>query len=509
MKKKSLISLLLLIVLLFGILPISSLALDEPSLSCKRILLVDTESGRTLLERNADERAEPASLTKIMTALVVLDAVERGDISLDQNVTASGNILNDMVEDGSTSNIVPGETMSIQNLLYCILLESANEGCNMLAEAVSGTVQAFVNEMNSKATAIGCLDTNFKNPHGLPAEGHYTTARDMYLITREALKNELFSRICNTAKYTVPATNVSGPRELSNSNGLINSESKVYPGNFYEFAAGVKTGHTNAAGYCLVSTASKDKISLMAVVMGGDMRDNNGAPTFDSFTDTRKLYDWVFKNFSYIEILSSGELLEEIEVELAADGEKLVPRPQTGLKALLPQDTDLGEFTFDRDIRIFALEKGEKLKAPIAAGELLGEITLSREGVSYGTVPLVANSGVELGKMEYIKAALGHAADLLWVKIVLALLIIAILAYIVLVIKYRVMHKKYLNAMKKEKRRREELRRKIERARADSSDGIEYGGRSAANRPYRPARERKRPGGAGERSEDEGIRKQK
>lgn len=486
MKKKSLkslISIVLLLVLLLGALPISSLALDEPALNCKKVLLIDTDSERTLIDRMADGRAEPASLTKIMTAIVVLDAVDRGTVSLDQNVTASGTILKDMVEDGSTSNIVPGETMSIRNLLYCILLESANEGCNMLAEAVSGSVQAFVNEMNSKATAIGCLDTSFKNPHGLPAEGHYTTPRDMYLITREALKNELFRQICNTAKYTVPATNVSGPRELSNSNGLINSESKYYPGNFYEFAAGIKTGYTSTAGYCLISTASRENINLMAIVMGGQARDNNGAVVFDNFTDTRKLYDWVFNNFSYIEILSSAELLKEVEVELAADGEKLVLRPQTGLKALLPTDTDLSVFTFDKHIRIFALENGEKLKAPISAGEILGEVTLYREGISYGTVPLVSNAGVELSKIEYIKAALGGALDLIWVKIILAALLLAILAYVVIVIRYRIMHRRYLNAVRRERQRREELRRRTESMRRDDTGRIRYDERNTRGRP--------------------------
>lgn len=504
MKKRNLISIVLLLVLLLGILPISSLALDEPALNSKKILLIDTASERTLIDRMADARAEPASLTKIMTALVVLDAVDRGTVSLDQNITASAAVLSDMVEDGSTSNIVPGETMSIRNLLYCILLESANEGCNMLAEGLSGSVQAFVNEMNSKATAIGCLDTNFKNPHGLSEEDHYTTPRDMYLITREALKNELFRQICNTAKYTVPATNVSGPRELSNSNGLINSESKYFPGNFYEFAAGVKTGYTSKAGYCLISTASRENINLMAIVMGGEARDNNGAVVYDNFTDTRKLYDWVFNNFSYVEILSSAELLKEVDVELAAEGEKLVLRPQTGLTALLPSDTDLSVFTFDKQIRIFAYDKGETLRAPISAGEILGEVTLYREGVSYGTVPLVSSAGVELSKIEYIKAALGGALDLFWVKVILVVLILVLLAYFVIVIRYRIMHKRYLNEVRRERQRREELRRRTESMRRDDFGDIRYNEKNKRGRPSRSGRSPQRPRPPGSRRPPEG-----
>lgn len=508
MKKRSLICLILSLVLLLGALPLHSLALDEPALNSQKILLVDTASGRTLLDRAADGRAEPASLTKIMTALVALDAVEKGRISLDQNITASSNILDGMVEDGSTANIVPGETMSVRNLLYCIMLESANEGCNMLAEAVSGSVQAFVSEMNAKATAIGCLETSFKNTHGLPADGHFTTARDMYLITREAMRNELFRQICGTAKYTVPATNASGARELSNSNGLINSESKYYPGNFYEFASGVKTGHTTSAGYCLVSTAARENISLMAVVMGGEARDNNGATVFDNFTDTRKLYDWVFNNFSYIEILSSAELLKEVDVELAAEGEKLMLRPQTGLTALLPKDTDLSSFTFDKQIRIFAFEKGEKLRAPISAGEILGEVTLYREGVSYGTVPLVSGAGVDLSKWEYIKAAFGGAMDLIWVKIILALLILALLAYFILVIRYRILRKRYLKAVRRERQRREELRRRQEDMRRSEYERARYEEGSARGRPSRPTRGPQRQGGPGAgRAPDGGERR--
>ena len=203
----------------------------------------------------------------------------------------------------------------------------------------------------------------------------------------------------------------------------------------------------------------------MAIVMGGQARDNNGAVVFDNFTDTRKLYDWVFNNFSYIEILSSAELLKEVEVELAADGEKLVLRPQTGLKALLPTDTDLSVFTFDKHIRIFALENGEKLKAPISAGEILGEVTLYREGISYGTVPLVSNAGVELSKIEYIKAALvdlGFNLGQIYLR-----LCFGSFGLFVIVIRYRIMQQKISKRVRREDTQGE-LRRRTESSAEDT-----------------------------------------
>ena len=123
--------------------------------------------------------------------------------------------------------------------------------------------------MNERAQALGCTGTHFVNPHGLPNDDHYTTAHDLYRITKEALSHELFATICNTVKHTVPATNLSDERTLSNTNGLINPESPMYRGYYYEYAKGVKTGHTDAAGYCLISTAEKDGVRLLCVVLGG------------------------------------------------------------------------------------------------------------------------------------------------------------------------------------------------------------------------------------------------
>ncbi|NLC72905.1 MAG: D-alanyl-D-alanine carboxypeptidase [Ruminococcaceae bacterium] len=470
MKKTKFLPALLILITLFAMLAPTASAIDEPQINSETALLMDMDSGRELYSKNADARVEPASLTKIMTALLAIEAIDSGKASLADNVTASANILADMVEEGSTSNIVPGEAMTLANLLYCIMLESANEGCNVIAEHIGGSMTAFVNKMNERATALGCLDTHFDNAHGLPSENHYTTARDMYLITREAMKKELFREICNTQKYIVPATNVAKERELQNTNGLINPNSKYYPGYHYEYAAGVKTGHTEKAGYCLISTAAKENINVIAVVMGGQARPKgDGSFSFDCFTDSRTLYDWAFSNFSQLEILSSAELVSELDVELAADNEKAILRPKQVMTALLPNDTDIS--TLERKITYYHIESGKPLKAPIAAGAELGTISVLQNGVILNTCPLVANATVELSKKAFIREQLDTMLNLVWVKIIFWVLILALLGYFFLVIRYRILHKRHLESVKKARMQKEMKRRNEELTRIFEAEG--------------------------------------
>lgn len=145
---------------------------------------------------------------------------------------------------GSTSNIQAGEEMTLRDLMYCAMLGSANEACNIIAVHISGSLDAFVSLMNERAAELGCTGTHFNNTHGLPDSDHYTTARDFTMITCEAMAHDLFVEISGTVSYTVPATNMSGERRLSNTNGLINPESSTYPGYYYEYARAGKTGHT-------------------------------------------------------------------------------------------------------------------------------------------------------------------------------------------------------------------------------------------------------------------------
>ena len=298
-------------------------ALDE-KLQANCVLLADEDSGQYYYTRNIDAKAYPASLTKIMTLLLAVEAVERGDVNLSDTVTAYDDCNADMVEGASNADIKVGETMTFEDFLYCAMISSANEACNVVAEYVCGSISAFVQRMNERAQALGCTGTHFVNPHGLPNDDHYTTAHDLYRITKEALSHELFATICNTVKHTVPATNLSDERTLSNTNGLINPESPMYRGYYYEYAKGVKTGHTDAAGYCLISTAEKDGVRLLCVVLGGKGTTRaNGTTDFGSFSDTLTAYRWVFANYGWRDIVSASDLICEVPVRYGRDSDSV------------------------------------------------------------------------------------------------------------------------------------------------------------------------------------------
>ena len=343
-------------------------SLDE-KLGANCVLLVDEDSGQYYYTRNIDTKAYPASLTKIMTLLLAVEAVERGDVQLDDTVTAYADCNADMVEGASNADIKVGETMTFEDFLYCAMISSANEACNVVAEYVCGSISAFVQRMNARAQELGCTGTHFVNPHGLPNDDHYTTAHDLYRITKEALSHELFATICNTVKHTVPATNLSDERTLSNTNGLINPESPMYRGYYYEYAKGVKTGHTEAAGYCLVSTAEKDGVRLLCVVLGGKGTARaNGTTDFGSFSDTLTAYRWVFSNYGWRDIVSASDLVCEVPVRYGRDSDGVTVRPAQSISAVLPSADTAGAPQFEQQVTIYSERDGKPLEAPVKQG---------------------------------------------------------------------------------------------------------------------------------------------
>ena len=253
MKIRRLFSLFFCLVLALSLAAPARAAADDVGdweVEAKAALLIDPDTEEILYARNIHERLYPASLTKIMTCLLVLEAIDNGALSRETVLTASELAVNSIPADGSTAGIKVGEELPVEELLYCIMLSSANEGCNILAEAVSGSIDGFVEQMNQKAAALGCTDTHFVNTNGLPDENHYTTAWDLYLITREARKHPEFMPIVGEAYHEVPATNLSAPRNLRNTNYLLSSWYTT--GYLYKGAEGIKTGSTSAAGYCLM-----------------------------------------------------------------------------------------------------------------------------------------------------------------------------------------------------------------------------------------------------------------
>ena len=368
---------------------------EEPavfSVEAKAALLIDPDTEEILYEQNIHEKLYPASVTKIMTCLLVLEALDNGKLKPDTVLTASESAITAVPPDGSNVGIKVGEELTVEELLYCIMLASANEGCNMLAEAIDGSVSAFVERMNQKARDLGCENTNFCNTNGLPDVNHYTTAWDLYLITKEARTYERFMPLTDTIYHQVPASNMAEPRDLYTTNYLISSYKTNYY--IYQGAHGIKTGSTSAAGHCLVSSASRDDRNLLTVVLGAERIKIDDLTLTKSFTETAKLFDLGFDGFNRTVLLAADELVGEVGVELSQQQNTVKVHPAQEIERLLPVEMDPVK-DIDRVIAYTA----EVVDAPVEKGTVLGQITLRSGDTVYGTVDLLADEDVSVSRL--------------------------------------------------------------------------------------------------------------
>ncbi|MBQ4370100.1 MAG: D-alanyl-D-alanine carboxypeptidase [Oscillospiraceae bacterium] len=435
MKKTKFFSLLLVVSFLTALLcPLSASALEIIDTSAAAAILAEADSGKVLYEKNADEVRAPASITKLMTVLLAVEAVERGDVQLTDQVTASELSRDDLTYDSSTQNIQPGEIMPFEELLYCALVASANEAANIIAEHVSGSREDFITLMNSRAKELGCTSTHFVNTHGLPAEGHYSTARDISKIALEAINHPLLLEISGTKSREIPATNMSDVRFIKNTNILIliDNNSSLY----YKPATGLKTGYTEAAGYCLAASAEKDGIRMVCVVLGAGIETaDDGTNVPQSFAEAKKIFEWGYESYAYISIINGGELIKEVPVALGDGADSVIARVETGITAFLP--VDIAQEDFERKVTIFSEEEGaERLEAPIKAGDVLGEIELTLKGESYGKVNLVANTNIERSEYESFKDSVDKLLTSKWLRITLLSLAVLIVFVVVFFIVY-------------------------------------------------------------------------
>ncbi|MBE5927993.1 MAG: D-alanyl-D-alanine carboxypeptidase [Lachnospiraceae bacterium] len=258
------------------------------SVSAASAIVMDINTGTILYEKNIDDKRYPASITKIMTTLLCIE-----NANLSDTVTFSHHAVTSIEAGSSHLWVVTDEQIKMEDCLYGIMLMSANEMCNGVAEHVAGSIDAFVDMMNERAKEIGCTGTHFANPNGLYLDNHYTTAHDMALIATEAMKNPVFRKITGTKNYTIPKTNKNDARNLYNKHNMLHPISYPYG---YDYCIGGKTGYTDIARWTLVTFAKKDDMELVCVVMK-----TNGPPRVEpnEYTDSTKLLDFAFDNYSY------------------------------------------------------------------------------------------------------------------------------------------------------------------------------------------------------------------
>ena len=416
-----------------------------------------------LYQVNCDMACRPASLTKVMTILLALEAVERGEVSMDTVITAGLDCQNGMGDDSSSVYIVAGEQMTLRDLLYCAAVSSGNDACNVIASYLGNGIPNFVSRMNERAAELGCTKTHFVDPNGL-SNDNTTSAYDLCRITLEAMRHPEFMEICDTTAYTVPATNLNPSRELKNSNALISPDGIYGAGYLYEGAHGIKTGYTRAAGYCLISTAEKDGMRLLAIVMGCDGPYLLDTDTRYNFVNSAILYDWAFENFSSRTVISADEVLEYRDVRLAEGDARVGLKPVSDATLTLPKNAAGLE-------EVHITLTNEDLTAPIEAGTRLGEAEVIYNGYKYATVPLVASNSVDLNHWEYLKQQIREFLSRPAVLIVIILLVLLVVAYLALVTRYRRLRRKHLKQRRLAEQRRRELARQRQQEAAKAEQG--------------------------------------
>ena len=444
------------VLLLIGNTTVAAPVFANPA--ARAALLIETDTGKILYQHNMDGMRPTDALTKVMTLLIAASACADGTADPSEPVEMTEDAWADITAQSTTRNIKPGEVMSLLDLMYCAFVGSANEACNMIAEHIAGSVEAFVRIMNERARTLGCEGTRYKNPHGQYDFGQYTTAYEQYLIYHEALKYPLFEEISGTQRYTVEATNKSESRRLTTTNSMLNPNSKYYYRNCASglasavFDNGV-TGATFEGGYSIVAMAETDVLSLITVVLGSDtiMFEDESAE-MRNLTESRRLFEWGFNNFSWRAILSINELVAKAPIMHGAGADFVNLRPESEIMELI-SNTILDE-EFTRIITIYSEANGETLYAPVSAGDVLGEVTVSRGGEELGTVKLVANTSIELHRLQYIRMRIDEVLSSTAARIIIWILVVLVVGYAALVIRYNVIRSR-------RQRRNAEAKKKI------------------------------------------------
>ena len=338
-------------------------------------LLMDSKTGKIIYAKNAYEKMYPASTTKLMTAILTLENCKLTDTAI-----VSHNAIYSIPVGYSHASLKEDEELTIEQLLNVLLIPSANDAAIVLAEHISGSVEEFSKLMNEKAKSLGCLNTNFVNPNGIQNKNHYSTAYDLALIGKYALKFPDIKRIAIVKQYTLPTTNKydKTDRIFNATNGLINDD--VLNKNYYEYATGLKTGYTDASGYCIVSTAKKDDKELIAVILNSDSISKR-------YSDCKTLFNYGFDNYEYITIQDEKAVVKQVEVENGSKSSKnLNVVVKDKIEVFTKNDTDLSKLEP-------TIEINENLKAPLAENTVIGKITYNIDGEEI-TSDLIAGGSV-------------------------------------------------------------------------------------------------------------------
>ncbi len=421
--------------------------IDAPEYETDIALLVNADTDTVIYSKNADRITAPASLTKIVTAMVALSKCD----DLQKVITCSQKAIDSLLGTGSSiAGLVAGEKTTFEMLLYCLFLPSANDAAEVIAEHFgNGDSAAFVAEMNAFVESLGCKNTHFANPHGLDdstVKGfdsdtqNRTTANDMYLIAKAALQNDHIRKISSKYGKTMPATNKSDVRYLYNTNPLLNSYSYY----FYEGAIGLKTGTEDKAGCCLISSATKNGYTYISIAMqGNDQYVADGERRNTAFLMCRYMLRWAFSNVEMKVLADSSYNIGEVAVKYGRGSDYVAVVPKNDVTAIAHNDINMDDLSVE-----YAEDFPERVDAPVKQGDVIGKAKLVYNGVNIAEVTLVAQTDV---KKNYLWAMFNWLEKLMSSKLFIIIVIVIIVVIVLLLL-----------TTKKQRERKKRLKNRID-----------------------------------------------
>ncbi len=366
----------LLLFSIFILYPIEAYA--APNILCETAVLIDANTGTILFEKNADQKMYPASLTKIMTAILVIEMGDLSDIiQVDDDTPYE--------IEGSHIALEPEEIMTLKDMLYALMLPSANDAALTLAKHYGGSEKEFVKMMNDKARELGAYNTHFVNPHGLHDENHYTTAADLALITQYAMKNETFRKIVRTETYEIKPTNKkTETRYFTNLNKLVHNSgynqiyvNGAYINPEYEYATGVKTGYTPEAGNTLVASAEKNNMELIAVAMRG--------VSLEMYQDAHNLFNYGFDEYESKTLINKNTFVQNVKIQ-NGDSKVVSAITESDFKALTKKNS---AGPIESKVVI------NEITLPLEPNDIVGKIDFMQDGEVIGSVNLITPTQVK------------------------------------------------------------------------------------------------------------------
>ncbi len=401
------------IVLPFGVV----FAENPPILTAVSAILIDGKTGNILYEKDSEREMYPASTTKIITYLVISDAIEEGEISLSDMLTYTREMQDKMDSDGSHIELKAGEKMSVENLIRAMLIASGNDAATLLATTVGGSEENFVKRMNKKADELGLIHSHFTNAHGLTDPDHFTTAKDLATAAKVAMEDDFFREIVGSKTLNIAPTNkTENERYFINTNNLVSY--LRYSNYYYSKATGIKTGYTDAAGSCLVASATQKDRDLICVVLKSEQ----------SHEEAKALLEYGFNNFKQVEIAKKGDILGETKVKQGAGVDHVRAVAKENIVITLPLDANADE------IKSTIKYSSDEVYAPVKKGTALGTITYTYGKKIVGTSKIVAEKEVKRHIFGFLMTLGEKIWSLTIVKVIVYLLLTLIVLFILLVI---------------------------------------------------------------------------